>query len=291
MTEAQEGTEHTQQAPGDLEGLKAVDWAFLVVLSRNQGGAVPLSEGQEALLDDWVAERLSTGDAQLAAALTKGSTLAAERVLERRLVETAQASSHVPPELCARVLASSRPIAAEKKRIPQSRLPSFVGFRWLMAGGAIAATFLVAVLGFQNWQQRARSEHVSIAMVTVGERLLMGDSPPVLTRGIRPPPAVEPPSGAFIDVNVSTMVLQRAITNEVGAQLLADLSLPNITDLRNVQILVDSMVTKKLVDEWGGRPTVPLRIYDLTDISNIELRKKIKVTMSNIRILLLTPRP
>ena len=50
-----------------------------------------LSADQERLLDDWVAGRLAPEDAERAAALVKQNTLAAERVLERRLLEAARA--------------------------------------------------------------------------------------------------------------------------------------------------------------------------------------------------------
>ena len=83
---------------------EAVDPVMLAVLSNRGRDATLLTSDQERLLDDWVAGRLAPAEAERAAALTKQNTLAAERVLERRLLEAARQSPPVPQDLEARIL-------------------------------------------------------------------------------------------------------------------------------------------------------------------------------------------
>src|SRR5258708_29088518 len=92
------------------DGPEAVDPVMLAVLSNRGRDATMLSSDQERLLDDWVAGRLAPAEAERAAALAKQNTLAAERVLERRLLEAARQSPPVPQDLAGRILKAS-PVA------------------------------------------------------------------------------------------------------------------------------------------------------------------------------------
>ncbi len=74
------------------DGEAAVDPVMSAVLSNRGRAATPLSADEERLLDDWLAGRLAPADAERAAALTRQNSLAAERVLERRLLEAARQS-------------------------------------------------------------------------------------------------------------------------------------------------------------------------------------------------------
>jgi hypothetical protein len=49
------------------DGLRSTDRALLTALSHRQGDSMPLSPDQERLLDNWVAGRLSSTDADQAA--------------------------------------------------------------------------------------------------------------------------------------------------------------------------------------------------------------------------------
>ena len=125
------------------DGPEAVDPVMSAVLSNRGRAATPLSPDQERLLDDWVAGRLAPADAERAASLTKQNSLAAERVLERRLLEAARQSPPVPQDLdgagpegepCRqrprrrRLVASVRPLAMDDASPARWRWPR--SWRW-----------------------------------------------------------------------------------------------------------------------------------------------------------------
>src|SRR5260370_18142892 len=89
----------SERPPDGSDGPEAVDQVMLAVLSNRGRDATLLSSDQERLLDDWVAGRLAPEQAERAAALAKQNTLAAERLLERRLLEAARQSPTVPQDL------------------------------------------------------------------------------------------------------------------------------------------------------------------------------------------------
>src|SRR6266851_235581 len=99
----------SEHPPDGSDGPEVVDPVMLAVLSNRGREATPLSADQEGLLDDWVAGRLAPEQAERAAALAKQNTLAAERVLERRLLEAARQSPPVPRDLTTRILKASPP--------------------------------------------------------------------------------------------------------------------------------------------------------------------------------------
>src|SRR5260370_20307073 len=89
----------SERPPDGSDGPEAVDPVMLAVLSNRGRDATLLTSDQERLLDDWLAGRLGPAEAERAPALTKRNSLAAERVLERRLLEAARQSptvSHDP---------------------------------------------------------------------------------------------------------------------------------------------------------------------------------------------------
>src|ERR1700694_230356 len=90
--------------PDGSDGPEAVDPVMLAVLSNRGRDATLLSSDQERLLDDWLGGRLAPEQAERAAALAKQNTLAAERVLERRLLEASRKSPTVPQDLEGRGL-------------------------------------------------------------------------------------------------------------------------------------------------------------------------------------------
>src|SRR5260370_26982395 len=97
----------SERPPDGSDGPEAVDPVMLAVLSNRGRDATLLSADQERLLDDWVAGRLPPQEAERAAALTKQNSLAAERVLDRRLLEAAPQSPPVPRGPTTRILKAS----------------------------------------------------------------------------------------------------------------------------------------------------------------------------------------
>ena len=205
---------------GMLDDLNEIDRAMLSAISHRQRDNAPLSLEQERLLDSWIAGRLPAKYADLAAELTKFNKLAAERVLERRLIAVANEGPDIPSALSARILRASRPshgqIAASERTVfgeaafdvrldaptvssarnlratrpsrPGSifnlRWPSFSAWQWSWLGAAAAAFAVIAVFGFQIWQTQFRSDQsFQIAMVTIEDRSVLGEEPRYRTRG------------------------------------------------------------------------------------------------------------
>ena len=173
------------QTSDGSDDLKEIDRAMLIAVARHHGGNAPLSLDQERLLDDWFAGCLSPADADRAADLTKRSTFAAERVLERRLVDAANAGPGVPAALAVQVLQSqvlqsqiftaSRHAKAETRKSFQFWLRSFTGLQWSAAGAAFAATIAFAVFGFQASQERWQSDQ-RIQVGQSDQRIQVGQS-------------------------------------------------------------------------------------------------------------------
>jgi hypothetical protein len=107
---------------GIPDDLHAIDQAMILAISHRQRDDTPLSLDQERLLDSWIAGRLPSNDADRAAELTKHNKLAAERILERRLIDATNRSSDVPSALSARMLRVSRP--------PRTRVGGIFSLQW-----------------------------------------------------------------------------------------------------------------------------------------------------------------
>src|SRR5215813_9301010 len=115
---------------GRPDDLRPTDRAMLIALSHRQRDSTPLSPDQERLLDGWVDGRLPSIDADRAAALAKLNVFAAERVLERRLISTANEGPGVPGTLAERVLRASRSPGTRTARRFNVRWPTFSGWQW-----------------------------------------------------------------------------------------------------------------------------------------------------------------
>src|SRR5580698_4629893 len=154
--------------PDGSDQPEAVDPVMLAVLSNRGRDATLLTSDQERLLDDWVAGRLAPAEAERAAALTQQNSLAAERVLERRLLEAARQSPTVPQELEARVLRASLP----PKAAPSGAWWRPLGrWQWTTIAGALALAAIVAVVGVPLWQQATQGgDSMQVAMVTIADR-------------------------------------------------------------------------------------------------------------------------
>src|SRR5205807_9850451 len=95
--------------PDGSDQPEAPDQVMLAVLSNAGRDAIVLSSDEERLLDDWAAGRLAPEAAERAARLVKRNALAAERVLERRLLDASRHSPPVPQSLAERVLTPASP--------------------------------------------------------------------------------------------------------------------------------------------------------------------------------------
>ena len=99
-----------KDAPAGMpDDLSESDRAMLSAISRRQRDDTPLSLEQERLLDSWIAGRLPFEEVDRAAQLTRSNKLAAERILERRLITAANEGPDAPVALSARILGASQP--------------------------------------------------------------------------------------------------------------------------------------------------------------------------------------
>jgi hypothetical protein len=287
---------------GMSDDLRPIDRAMLLALSHRQRDSTPLSRDQERLLDSWMADDLPPIAADRAAELTKHNMFAAERVLERRLISAANEGPGVPSTLATRVLRASRPPTRRTGGIFNLQWPTLGGWQWSGLGAAVAAIVVIAVFGFQfwqaqlkhqqslQWQARLRPDQVfQIATVTIKDQSVLSVAGQATSRERGAKPAVS----YFRDVDVPTVLLQRAITSTSTKGLVAYFDLMdyllahgNKFDYR-AHILLDS----KLTDSFSGKTqqgNVQIRVYDLDDPRAAIIRNEIKGLPSEAHFILLT---
>jgi hypothetical protein len=270
---------------------EAVDPVMLAVLANRGRDATPLTSDQERLLDDWVAGRLAAEDAGRAAALAKQNTLAAERVLEHRLLKAAGESPSVPRDLTARVLAAS----------PSPRVAPSLGWwrslgrwRWPSLAGAVALAAIVAVVGVPLWQQALQgSATIEVAMATIADRTALFEPSDIRMRGPgqQPGPVVEQ---RFRDVEVPTSILKGLLAptaaprREASREIEPYLALGG--DGRPSHVIVDNALKAK-IEAGGSAERMPVRIYDLEDPRAADIRLLVGSLPKGRRIYLLTLKP
>jgi hypothetical protein len=277
--------------PDGSDQPEAVDPVMLAVLSNRGRDATLLTSDQERLLDDWVAGQLAPAEAERAAALTQQNSLAAERVLERRLLEAARQSPTVPQELEARVLGASLP----PKAAPSGAWWRPLGrWQWTTIAGALALAAIVAVVGVPLWQQVLQGgDSLQVAMVTINDRNPLFEPSDLRTRGPAPPPGpvVEQ---RFHDVEVPTSILKGLLAAAAAPRRAASREIePYLSmsgDGRPAQVIVDSAL-KARIDAGADGERMPVRIYDLEDPRAADLRPLVGPLPKGRRIYLLTLKP
>jgi hypothetical protein len=284
------------------DDLRSIDWAMLLALSHHQRDSTPLSLDQERLLDSWMADRLPPIDADRAAELAKHNVFAAERVLERRLISAANEGPGVPSALAARVLRASHPPRRSTGGIFNLQWLTLSRWQWSGLGAAVAAIAVIAVFGFQFWQQQSRvDQSFQIAMVIIEDRSVLSDG----GRRTRGPQAPSPrtPAGEesvksrFRDIDIPTALLQHAITSastNKGAvehsELMNFLRAQNDAYNKQGRILIDSALADKLSKNSDQHGSIQVRVYDLDDLRAANIRSKIKPLPADAHFLLLTAR-
>jgi hypothetical protein len=277
--------------PDGSDEPEAVDPVMLAVLSNRGREATLLTSDQERLLDDWVAGRLAPAEAERAAALTKQNSLAAERVLERRLLEAARQSPPVPQDLTARVLKAS---PAAKTSASGGWWRSLDRWRWQGLAGAVVLAGVVAVVGVPLWQQAMQGgDSMQVAMVTINDRNALFEPSDVRMRGPgpQPGPVVEQ---RFHDVEVPTSILKGLLAAAAAPRSAASREIePYLSmsgDGRPVHVIVDSALKAK-IDAGGDAERMLVRIYDLEDPRTADIRPLVGQLPKGRRIYLLTLKP
>jgi len=276
--------------PDGSDEPEAVDPVMLAVLSNRGKEATLLTSDQERLLDDWVAGRLAPAEAERAAALTKQNSLAAERVLERRLLEAARQSPPVPQDLTARVLKAS---PAAKTSASGGWWRSLDRWRWQGLAGAVVLAGVVAVVGVPLWQQAMQGgESMQVAMVTINDRNALFEPSDVRMRGPgpQPGPVVEQ---RFHDVEVPTSILKGLVAAAAPRSAASREIEPYLSmsgDGRPVHVIVDSALKAK-IDASADAERMLVRIYDLEDPRTADIRPLVGQLPKGRRIYLLTLKP
>lgn len=270
-----------------------VDPVMLAVLANRGRAATALSPEQERLLDDWVAGRLSAEAAERAETLTKQNTLAAERVLERRLVMAAERGPAVPEGVAARILE-----AQLRREVPPPRVGSRLFGRWHWTGivGAVALASILAVVGMPVLQKAMRGDApIQVALVTIGDRSPLFEASDIRMRRTATPQGA-PADQRFRDVDVPTSVLKgllaaAAAPSDAAARTIEPYLAPAGTaGGQPARVIIDTALREKIdASQDGGRLTV--RIYDLRDSRAAEVRTVVGALPDSGRAYLLTVKP
>jgi hypothetical protein len=270
---------------------EAVDQVMLAVLSNRGRDTTVLSADQERLLDDWVAGRLAPDDAERAAALVRQNTLAAERVLERRLQAAASESPPVPQQLTAQILKASAP---PKASALGAWWRSLGRWQWTGIAGAAALASILVVAGMPVLQQMMSGGALQVAMVTIGDRSPLFEASDLRMRGTTPPPG--PVTGErFRDIEMPTALLKDLVAttgqpkNETSGEIERYVLGTGETADRAVRVIVDSSLRQRV--DAADRDRMLVRVYDLNDPRSADVRRLVGLPPGNERAYLVTVRP
>jgi hypothetical protein len=276
--------------PDGSDEPEAVDQVMLAVLSNRGRDATVLTAEQERLLDDWVAGRLAADDAEHAATLVKSNTLAAERVLERRLQAAASESPAVPGHLTAQILEASTP---PKSSAIGAWWRSLGRWRWTGIAGAAALASVLVVAGLPVLQHMMSGGPLQVAMVTIADRGPLFEASDLRVRGTTPPGPVigerfrdvEMPTSLLKDLVATTGQAKSATSREVERYVLG----AGQTVDHPIQVIVDSSLKQRL--DTTDRDRMLVRIYDLNDPRSANVKSLVGLPPGNKRAFLLTVRP
>lgn len=275
--------------PDGSDEPEAVDQVMLAVLSNRGRDTTVMSAEQERLLDDWVAGRLAPDDAERAAALVRQNTLAAERVLERRLQAAASESPPVPQQLTAAILAAS---PAPKTSALGTWWRSLGRWQWTSIAGAAALASILVVAGMPVLQQMMRGGPLQVAMVTISDRGPLFEASDLRMRGTTPPPAtgerfrdIEMPTGLLKELVSTTGQASGATSREIERYILGTGEAAD----RPIRVIVDSTLKQRL--DTANQDRMPVRVYDLNDPRSADIKGLVGAPPGNDRAFLLTVRP
>ena len=265
---------------------EAVDPVMLAVLANRGRNATLLSPEQERLLDDWVAGELAPEAAERAAELVRRNALAAERVLERRLLDAAHRSSPVPQALEPRILggasaARSSPLAGWWRSLGRRQ--------WLGIASVVALACVAAIAVAPMLQQ---TMPVQVAMVTIADRNPLFESSDIRMRGTGQQ-QVPPSDQRFRDVEVPTSLLRAILAAADGSAQAAAVReiepyLPNAK--QPLYVIVDSTLRQRL-DTDAGRDRLSVRLYDLNDPRTSDIRSLVGTVPEGRHAYLVTVKP
>ncbi|MFO1079285.1 MAG: hypothetical protein U1E23_01475 [Reyranellaceae bacterium] len=251
------------------------DQALLAALANGGRVGRPLTPDDERLLDGLVDGRLAGDVAAQALALVRDNALAAERVLERRLVDAARQG---PPAPRVRLLWAV-PAAWSPADVLPAALRRPLSLRWSLGGAlavAVAAAIVVAVAPLLRplWVDQAGPQ---VAVVVVADRTPLLEPSDSRRRGAAPAP---PAAGAsrFVEAELPGDLLRAllaaggGVAQEAAVRRL-EAAVPRFAQGAGPRpvLYVDSALAARLAASPTG--TVIVRLYDLADPRLAELRQ------------------
>ena len=295
------------------------DGSLMAALFNRRRQWLPLSPDQIRIVDEFVAGRLAGEAAAAAERLVRENAFAAERVMERRLLQQAE-SSPAPP----RALAESILEEAERAATRRSPVKRRLGAAWLSwrTVGLVGVTAAAMVLGGELLLNPVRSptgtgheakeannnpsdpaSPVQVAMATVANRDLLLEPSDVRLRGEagrsstgnanprKAPETSESVVPRFYDIEVPSdllagwMARARAGSRIPSAELAPLVGgLQTFKSSQNVAILFDEALRSRIVETPPGVPKqtsmARLRVYDLRQQPADDLLKGISIKTS-----------
>ena len=271
------------------------DPVMLAILANGGHRGGPLSPAEERLLDDWADGHLAANGPAVAAAtgLVRRNALAAEHLLERRLLALAARAPEAP-----RIVA----VAAHDPRVPPSpavlpvRWPwRLLPWRWPALAGGMALASVLAVASVPLVREAMRGEApLQLALVSIADRGALFEPTDLRMRGGEraPVPATE---RRFRDLELPVAALR---------MLFADAALPSPTAPVDIEallppgrrreptrVLIDAALRAR-ADAGPEDARLPVRLYDLDDPRAVDLRAALGVVPgAGGRLFLLTGRP
>lgn len=262
---------------------------MLAILGNGGHGGSPLTDPEKRLLDDWIEGRLAA-DAparQAAATLARRNALAAEWLLERRLVDLA-ARCPEPPGLAPLVALPSPALPGRRPWIPPP-------WRWpALAGGLVLASALAVVsvpLLQETWRGDAA---VQLALVTIADRGALFEPSDIRMRGGERV-AVPATERRFRDLEIPADTLQSLFPQDgqPPSSRTRDLEAALRIGPRHdpARILVDATLRAR-ADASPPGASLPVRLYDLDDPRAAPLRAAVGAALpAGRKVFLLTARP
>ena len=263
---------------------------MLAILANGGHGGSPLTEPEKLLLDDWMDGRLAADSPaqQAAATLARRKALAAEWLLERRLVDLAARCPEPPGFVAPRV-------ALPPPTLPGRRPWILPPWRWpALAGGLVLASAL-AVVSVPLLQEAWRGDAaVQLALVTIADRGALFEPSDIRMRGGERT-AVPATERRFRDLEIPAETLQ---------SLFPQAGLPSSSRTRDLEaalrigprrdparILVDATLRAR-ADASPPGASLPVRLYDLDDPRAAPLRAALGTSVpADRKAFLLTARP
>lgn len=293
------------------------DGSLMAALFNRRRRWLPLSPDQTRIVDEFIAGRLAGEAAVAAERLVRENPFAAERVLERRLLQQAESSPAPPRALTESILGSAERAATRRSSVKRPLAAAWLSWRTVgLVGVAAAAMVLGGELLLSPGRGPTGTGHevkeasnnpsdpassVQVAMATIAKRDLLlelsdaklrGETGRSSTGNANPRKTPETLSESvvprFYDIEVSSDVLagwmaRARAGSQIPAAELAPLvgGLQTFKSSQNAAILFDEALRSRIVETPPGvakqTSMTRLRVYDLRRQPSDDLLKGMSI--------------